>query len=104
MEGQYIDRTIRQARPTLTLDSHLLDTAWQEMMHQSKPPILDTPISPFLTEDSLSKRAINLNGDKFRQVTGWRPTVKSVRARDLKLQAEAFQRAQLWSVLGLGNI
>lgn len=65
----------------------------------SSPPILDTSISPFLTEDSFRKKAINLNGAKVRTVIGWHPSVPRVSPLDLRLQAEAFQNAQLWQVL-----
>lgn len=68
-------------------------------MTKSFPPILDTSISPFLTEDSFRKKAINLNGAKVRTVIGWHPSVPRVSPLDLRLQAEAFQNAQLWQVL-----
>jgi len=70
-------------------------------MTKSSPPILDTSISPFLTEDSFRKKAINLNGAKIRNVIGWHPSVPCVNPLDLRLQAEACQNAQLWQVLRL---
>lgn len=68
------------------------------MMARSEPAILDTPISPFLTEDSFRKKAINLNAAKFKRITGWKPVVPQVTPTDLKAQAELFQKAGIWWV------
>jgi hypothetical protein len=49
-----------------------------------------------LLPDSFKKRAINLNGQKLRTITGWSPAVKEVNPEALRLQCQSFQLAQLW--------
>lgn len=73
-------------------------------MASSTPPIPHTSISPFLTEDSFRKKAINLNGQKIRLVTGWQPSIREVNSKELRLQAESFQHAQLWQVVSFAHL
>ncbi|ORY20511.1 hypothetical protein BCR39DRAFT_562919 [Naematelia encephala] len=72
--------------------------AWSKMLAASDPPIISTPITPFLDEHAFRKMAICLDGSKAKRVLGFKPTRPRVEVDELKRIVKGFQDDGLWCV------
>jgi hypothetical protein len=85
--------------------------AWSEMLAQSTPPIVSTPISPFLDEHAfksdvrrshstamliLAEHAVCLDGNKARRILGFKPTRPKLDVDELRGIVKDFQDDGIW--------
>lgn len=70
--------------------------AWSQMLGASHPPIMSTPISPFLDAHAFRKMPICLDGSRARKVLGFTPRKPRVTSEELRTIAEGFQKANIW--------
>lgn len=83
------------------------------MLESSDPPILDTPISPYLddhafkstsptvlqlpcADHALPEMATNLDGKKFRNLTGFKLLYPRVETKSLEAVVTKFQEEGIW--------
>lgn len=69
---------------------------WHDMMAKSNPPIQYTPISPYLEAHAFSKRAVNLDGRKLRQILQFKLKYPKVQTKELAAIVKQFQDEKLW--------
>lgn len=83
-----------QAADTLLL--FVWTQPWLEMLSASKPPIINTPLSPVLPASILRKNRCHLDGSKIRQVTGWKPAHPKITVDEVKKCIETWKKDGIW--------
>jgi hypothetical protein len=73
--------------------------AWTEMLQASKPPIQNSPLTPYMDAHSLAKHSLAYNNAKIKEVVGYKFKRPQFAQETLKEIVEKWKAEGSWPTL-----
>lgn len=70
--------------------------AWTKVITESKPPVPNTPLSPYMESFMLEKRSFAFKGGKFQKITGYKLKYPTFGIETVSGMIESFKQEGIW--------